>query len=83
MPESDLPPVRCEFQSLEEPVRGTIFDQGGAPVPFEGWVAFAASISVVARRAAPPTPRFRRRTIADEPGWACACRRMGTGVDGS
>ncbi|MBA2349815.1 MAG: hypothetical protein H0V81_16170 [Solirubrobacterales bacterium] len=57
MPKPDALPVRCEFDSLEEPVRGTIFDTGGVPVPFEGWVAFAASISKVAQRTPTQTPR--------------------------
>jgi hypothetical protein len=55
VPESPIT-VRCQFDSFDEPVSGSITDDHGRRLLFRGWVELAAALSVVAEGAPPTIP---------------------------
>jgi hypothetical protein len=55
VPESPIT-VRCQFDSFDEPVSGSVTDDHGRRLPFRGWVELAAALAVVAEGARPTTP---------------------------
>ncbi len=44
MSPSEPPQIRCEFDSLEEPIRGWVRDDHGLALPFQGWIGLVAAL---------------------------------------
>ena len=41
--------LRCQIDSLEEPVEGRVSDERGRSLPFRGWIEFSAALASLAR----------------------------------
>ncbi len=48
MSPAEPPRIRCDFDSLEEPIRGWIRDDRGRALPFQGWIGLAAAVRAAA-----------------------------------
>ncbi len=56
MSSTEPPRVICEFDSLEEPIRGWIRDDHGLALPFKGWIGLVAAVRVASGGEAPVNP---------------------------
>ena len=53
---SPVPPrIRCEFDSLSEPIHGWVRDDRGLALPFTGWIGLAAAVRMAAEGDEPTT----------------------------
>jgi hypothetical protein len=41
--------LRCEIDSIEEPVEGRVSDERGRSLPFRGWIEFSVALASLAR----------------------------------
>jgi hypothetical protein len=51
--------IRCELDSVEEPIRGRLCGAGGREVEFSGWMEFSTALLDLAKEGTDPTLRVQ------------------------
>jgi hypothetical protein len=57
--------LRCEIDSIEEPVEGRVSDERGRSLPFRGWIEFSVALSSLARDADQQEPEPQQEDQSD------------------
>ncbi|WP_148261172.1 hypothetical protein [Conexibacter woesei] len=58
--------LRCEIDSLDEPIRGRIGDRRGRSVEFRGWIELAAALTDLAQDASSSSSTSPSEEISHE-----------------